>query len=83
MANILLSLWLMTLLGAAGGVGHGIGLQLLNRTFLSVSSIGDSGVLIGGCVRSAGRVLGACIPMAAICLWISGASMWTKAAAGS
>ena len=29
-------------------------------------------------MRSAGRVLGACIPMTAICLWISGASMWTE-----
>ena len=28
-------------------------------------------------MRSAGRVLGACIPMAAICLWIAGASLWT------
>lgn len=32
----------------------------------------------GAILRSAGRVLGACIPMVAICLWIAGAAMWTE-----
>jgi len=79
LANILLSLWLMTLLGAAGlALATALAAMLNGSILVGVLHHRLGRVDWGAVVRSAGRVLGACIPMAAICLWIASASMWTE-----
>lgn len=79
MVNIFLSLWLMTLLGAAGlALATALASMLNGSILVGVLHHRLGRVDWGGVLRSAGRVLGACIPMAAICLWIAGASMWTE-----
>ena len=78
-ANILLSLWLMSLLDAAG-------LALAT----ALASILNGGILVavlhrrlgrvdwGSILRSACRVLGACVPVIVICFWVASASMWME-----
>ncbi|HAP42269.1 MAG TPA: murein biosynthesis integral membrane protein MurJ [Nitrospira sp.] len=79
MANILLSLWLMTLLGAAGlALATALAAMLNGSILVGVLHRRLGRVDWGAILRSAGRVLGACIPMVAICLWIAGAAMWTE-----
>lgn len=78
-ANIVLSLLLMAPLGAAGlalatafaaMVNGGILVAVLNRRLGGVdwASIG----------RSAVRVMAACLPLVAVCLWVEGARVWTS-----
>ena len=79
MANILLSLWLMTLLGAAGlALATALAAMLNGSILVGVLHRRLGRVDWGAILRSAGRVLGACIPMVAICLWIASAAMWTE-----
>lgn len=79
MANILLSLWLMTLLGAAGlALATALASMVNGSILVGVLHRRLGRVDWGAVVRSAGRVLGACIPMAAICFWIASASMWAE-----
>jgi putative peptidoglycan lipid II flippase len=77
-ANILFSLLFMSRLGAAGlalatavagMVNGGILVAVLHRRLGGVdwASVG----------RSAGRVVIACIPLTAACLWVAGAQVWT------
>jgi putative peptidoglycan lipid II flippase len=77
-ANILLSLWLMGSLGAAGlafatalaaMVNGGILVAVLNRRL--------GGVEWGTVGRSSLRVAVACIPMAMACWWAASAAVWT------
>jgi putative peptidoglycan lipid II flippase len=81
-ANILLSFWLMTILDAAGLALATALASMLNGSLLVAvlhrrlghvdwSSIG----------RSALRVLMACIPVAAICVWVATASIWNQSGA--
>lgn len=78
-ANILLSLWLMRLLGVAGlalatamaAIFNGsILVAVLHRRLGRVDwrSIG----------RSAVRVLVASVPLVLICIWVAGATVWTQ-----
>lgn len=78
-ANILLSLWLMTLLDAAGlalatalasMLNGSILVAVLHRRLGSVDwrSIG----------RSALRVLVASVPLVVVCWWVAGAVIWTR-----
>ncbi len=77
-ANIFLSLWLMTLLDAAGlALATALASMLNGSILVAVLHRRLGRVDWGSIVRSACRVLGACIPMALICLWVAGASMWT------
>lgn len=80
--NILLSLWLMTILEAAGLALATALASMLNGSLLVAvlhrrlgrvdwSSIG----------RSALRVVIASIPVAAICVWVATASIWNQSAA--
>jgi len=77
-ANVIVSLLLMSPLGAAGlalataiagMVNGGILVAVLNRRLGGVdwASVG----------RSARRVVIACIPLTAACLWVAGAQVWT------
>ena len=78
-ANILLSLWLMSLLDAAG-------LALAT----ALASILNGGILVavlhrrlgrvewGSILSSACRVLGVCVPVIVICFWVASASMWME-----
>lgn len=78
-ANIFLSLWLMTLLDAAGlALATALASMLNGSILVAVLHRRLGRVDWGSIVRSACRVLGACIPMALICLWVAGASMWTE-----
>ena len=79
MANILLSLWLMTLLGAAGlALATALASMLNGSILVGVLHRRLGRVAWEAVLRSVARVLGACIPMVAICLWIAGASLWTE-----
>ncbi|MCC2641858.1 MAG: mviN [Nitrospira sp.] len=79
MANIILSLWLMTLLGVAGlalstalaaMLNGGILVAVLHRRLgrIDWESIG----------RSAVRVLVASVPLVLVCMWVSNGLVWTK-----
>lgn len=78
-ANILFSLVLMSHLGAAGlalatalaaMVNGGILVVVLNRRL--------GGVEWKSVIRSAGRVLVACVPIVMACWWVAGAQVWTQ-----
>lgn len=78
-ANILFSLVLMSHLGAAGlalatalasMVNGGILVLVLNRRL--------GGVEWKSVIRSAGRVLVACVPIVMACWWVAGAQIWTQ-----
>ncbi|THJ18469.1 MAG: murein biosynthesis integral membrane protein MurJ [Nitrospira sp. CG24B] len=78
-ANILFSLVLMSHLGAAGlalatalaaMVNGGILVMVLNRRL--------GGVEWKSVIRSAGRVLVACVPIVMACWWVAGAQVWTQ-----
>ncbi|MBH0202224.1 MAG: murein biosynthesis integral membrane protein MurJ [Nitrospira sp.] len=80
-ANILFSLALMSSLGAAGlalatalaaMVNGGILVVVLNRRL--------GGVEWKAIIRSAGRVLVACMPIVMACWWVAGAEIWTQPA---
>lgn len=80
-ANILFSLALMSHLGAAGlalatalaaMVNGGILVAILNRRL--------GGVEWKSIIRSAGRVLVGCLPIALACWWVAGAEVWTHPA---
>jgi len=77
-ANVVLSLLLMSPLGAAGlalatalagMINGGILVAVLNRRL--------GGVEWGSVGRSAGRVVIACLPLLLSCLWVAGAQVWT------
>ena len=77
--NILFSLVLMSHLGAAGlalatalaaMVNGGILVVVLNRRL--------GGVEWESVIRSAGRVLVACVPIVMACWWVAGAQVWTQ-----
>lgn len=78
-ANILFSLVLMSHLGAAGlalatalaaMVNGGILVVVLNRRL--------GGVEWTSVIRSAGRVVVACVPIVMACWWVAGAQVWTQ-----
>ena len=78
-ANIVFSLVLMFHLGAAGlalatalaaMVNGGILVVVLNRRL--------GGVEWKSVIRSAGRVLVACVPIVMACWWVAGAQVWTQ-----
>ncbi|WP_455377980.1 murein biosynthesis integral membrane protein MurJ [Petrachloros mirabilis] len=77
--NIVLSLLLMSPLGASGlalatafaaMVNGGILVAVLNRRL--------GGVYWGPIARSAVRVMAACLPLVMVCLWVEGARLWTQ-----
>ncbi len=80
-ANILLSLLLMSHLGAAGlalatalaaMVNGGILVVVLNRRL--------GGVEWTSVIRSAGRVLVGCVPIVLVCRWVADAQIWSHPA---
>lgn len=78
--NIGLSLWLMTILDAAGLALATALASMLNGTILVAVLHRRLGRVDWKAVaRSAGRVLAACIPMAGICLWVASAPLWEEA----
>jgi putative peptidoglycan lipid II flippase len=78
-ANILLSLWLMTLLDAAGlALATALASMLNGSILVAVLHRRLGRVDWGAIVRSAVRVLGACIPVAVMCLWVANASLWDQ-----
>ncbi len=78
-ANVLLSLWLMTLLDAAGLALATALASMLNGSILVALLHRRLGrVDWGSIVRSSCRVLGACIPVALICFWVADASLWRE-----
>jgi len=79
MANIGLSLWLMTMLDAAGLALATALASMLNGTILVALLHRRLGsVEWGAIVRSGGRVLLACVPMVLICLWVASAPLWSE-----
>ena len=79
-ANILLSLWLMTLLEAAGLALATALASMLNASILVAVLHRRLGRVDWGSIGwSALRVLVACIPVVLICLWVAGAVIWTQA----
>ena len=78
-ANIFLSLWLMTLLDAAGlALATALASMLNGSILVAVLHRRLGRVDWASIARSACRVLGACGPMALICFWVASASMWTE-----
>lgn len=77
-ANILLSLWLMTLLDAAGLALATALASMLNGSILVALLHRRLGRVDWGSIgRSALRVLVACVPLVLICLGVAGAMIWT------
>ena len=78
-ANIGLSLWLMTILDAAGlALATALASMLNGSILVAVLHRRLGRVEWGAVVRSAGRILAACIPMAGSCLWVASAPLWTE-----
>ncbi|HNC84589.1 MAG TPA: murein biosynthesis integral membrane protein MurJ, partial [Nitrospira sp.] len=78
-ANIGLSLWLMTILDAAGlALATALASMLNGSILVAVLHRRLGRVDWGAVVRSAGRVLAASIPMAGICLWVASAPLWME-----
>jgi len=78
-ANIGLSLWLMTILDAAGlALATALASMLNGSILVAVLHRRLGRVDWGAVVRSAGRVLAACLPMAGICLWVASAPLWEE-----
>ena len=78
-ANILLSLWLMTLLDAAGLALATALASMLNGSILVAVLHRRLGRVDWGAIgRSALRVLAASVPLVVVCMWVAGASIWTQ-----
>ena len=81
-ANILLSLWLMTILDAAGLALATALASMLNGSLLVAVLHRRLGRVDWSPVgRSALRVLMASIPVAAVCVWVSSAAIWNQSGA--
>ena len=81
-ANILLSLWLMTILDAAGLALATALASMLNGSLLVAVLHRRLGRVDWSPVgRSALRVLMASIPVAAVCVWVSSAAIWSQSGA--
>jgi putative peptidoglycan lipid II flippase len=78
-ANILLSLWLMTLLGVAGLALATALASMLNGSILVAVLHRRLGRVDWGSIgRSAVRVLVASVPLVLICIWAESATVWTQ-----
>lgn len=78
-ANIGLSLWLMTILDAAGlALATALASMLNGSILVAVLHRRLGRVDWSAVVRSAGRVLAACVPMAGICVWVASAPLWEE-----
>ncbi|MBA5861691.1 MAG: murein biosynthesis integral membrane protein MurJ [Nitrospira sp. CR1.1] len=78
-ANIILSLWLMTILDAAGlALATALASMLNGSILVAVLHRRLGRVDWGAIVRSGGRVLAACMPMVFICQWVASASLWAE-----
>ncbi|WHZ23923.1 MAG: Peptidoglycan lipid II flippase MurJ [Nitrospira sp.] len=78
-ANILLSLWLMTLLDAAGLALATALASMLNGSILVAVLHRRVGRVDWGAIgRSALRVLAASVPLVVVCWWVAGASVWMQ-----
>ncbi len=78
-ANVLLSLWLMTLLEAAGLALATAMASMLNGSILVAVLHRRLGRIDWGSIgASAIRVLVACIPVLVICLWVANATIWAQ-----
>jgi len=78
-ANILLSLWLMTVLEASGLALATALASMLNGSLLVAVLHRRLGRIDWGSIgRSALRVLMASIPVAAICVWVAAAPIWNQ-----
>jgi putative peptidoglycan lipid II flippase len=78
-ANIVLSLWLMTILDAAGlALATALASMLNGSILVAVLHRRLGRVDWGAIVRSGCRVLAACIPMVVICLWVANAPLWAE-----
>jgi putative peptidoglycan lipid II flippase len=81
-ANILLSLWLMTILDAAGLALATALASMLNGSLLVAVLHRRLGRVDWSPVgRSALRVVMASIPVAAVCVWVSSAAIWNQSGA--
>ena len=81
-ANILLSLWLMTILDAAGLALATALASMLNGSLLVAVLHRRLGRVDWSPVgRSVLRVLMASIPVAAVCVWVSSAAIWNQSGA--
>jgi len=78
-ANILLSLWLMTLLDVAGLALATALASMLNGSILVAVLHRRLGRVDWGSIgRSAVRVLVASVPLVLICIWVESATVWTQ-----
>lgn len=78
-ANVFLSLWLMTLLDAAGlALATALASMLNGGILVAVLHRRLGPVDWGSIGRSALRVLVACIPVVLTCLWVGGATIWSQ-----
>ncbi len=78
-ANILLSLWLMTLLDAAGLALATALASMLNGSILVAVLHRRLGRVDWGSIGwSALRVLAASVPLVLVCWWVAGAAIWTQ-----
>ena len=77
-ANVFLSLWLMTLLDAAGlALATALASMLYGGICRGLHRrLGP--VFSGSIGRSAFRVLVVCIPVVLTCLWVGGATIWSQ-----
>jgi putative peptidoglycan lipid II flippase len=77
-ANVLFSLLLMSSLGAAGlALATAVAGMVNGAILVAVLNRRLGGVDWASVGRSAGRVIIACIPLTAACLWVAGAQVWT------
>jgi putative peptidoglycan lipid II flippase len=80
-ANILLSLVLMSYLGAAGlALATALASMVNGSILVAVLNRRLGGVEWGTVGRSAVRVLAACMPIVLSCGWVAGAQIWTHSA---
>ncbi|OQW33050.1 MAG: hypothetical protein A4E19_06815 [Nitrospira sp. SG-bin1] len=80
-SNILFSLMLMSVLGAAGlALATALASMVNGVILVAVLNRRLGGVEWGTVARSAFRVLVACIPLGGACWWVAGAEVWTHSA---
>jgi len=80
-ANILFSLVLMSVLGAAGlALATALASMVNGVILIAVLNRRLGGVDWGAVGRSSLRVLAACIPLIIACWWVAGAEIWTHPA---
>ncbi len=78
-ANILFSLVLMAHLGAAGlALATALAAMVNGAILVVVLNRRLGGVEWKSVIRSAGRVLVACVPIVMACWWVAGAQIWTQ-----